>query len=409
MNTQEPPEVRLGTFSLNLWFTGQVISYFLPPSVAAGPGEWMTSIAAVAMVIAGIARTTTNWHQLPYGLQQFVTAGMLILVPMTLMGIFKGLDDPLYTALQAVPWFGAIFLPALGVPRLPRSILTSFRWHAFIGVLITAWVVSRNWGVLSSEFIRRDETLGIKGVQFLLYSLFFQVFMIGRESLLHRLIALLGITLMLIIAFGSGTRQPIFLLSLVIAMAVWSTVRSESSQLMSATRKLVTLVSVLAIMAAVVFYIFSNLRGAVDLLSKRMNSEHEGTSLRENSRISEAKELVDQFRPIDYVFGRGIRGQFDNTAAPKQDNAHIGWFRTLLKGGLPMVLLLFIGYFLAGVRAAWSSRNDVMLAAALVVAYFGIKNATGNIILANGHFYIVAICVGAVYSELGRLAGPRRP
>jgi hypothetical protein len=408
---EESPETKLAVAALNLWFVGQCISVFLRPTQSAGLGEWMTSVAALAMVFAGIMRCLSSWPKLPYAAQQLVIIGTALLVPMTLLGVIKGLDDPLYTALQALPWYAAVFLPALGAPRLPRVFLTVFRWHAFIGVTLAAYVLYTNWAVISSDSIRRDETLPIKVVQFVLYSLFFQMFRMPSERWFHRLVALAGLAELLIIAFASGTRQPIFLLALVVALAVWVTLRSAQGIAVShAGGKLGAIIVAVCVLSGVVYYIYGNLLGAVNLLEKRMTAQNVGTSLRDNSRAEEVRQLVDQFGPVDYVFGRGIRGEFDNTAAPNQDNVHIGWFRTLLKGGVPLVLFFLLGYVLYGVRRLLASRDGLVLACAAIVTFFGFKSATGNIILANGHFYIVALCLGSLLAapdSLGRAPGHR--
>lgn len=400
-------EVRLGLVALNLWFLGQFLSILMPAVESAGIGQWMTSVSALLLVLAGLARCLSSWQHLPPANQQFVIAGTVILVPMTLQGVIDGMDDPLYTALQALPWYAAVFLPALGSPRLPESFLAVFRWHAFIGVAITSFFLSTNWSLLASDSVRREETLEIKVIQFLLYSLFFQVFRISNETWPHRLVALVGIAQMLIIAFGSGTRQAIVLLAVVLMLTLWVTFRSVHGMAgASAFRKFGVLLFVAGFLLATVYYIYSNLLGAVDLLNKRMTSDREGTSLRENSRLAEVSQLIDQFGPTDYMFGRGLRGEFVNTAAPKQENVHIGWFRTLLKGGVPLVLLMAIGYVLIGIRRFSTSRDGLVLACAAMAMYFAIKNSTGNIILANGHFYIVALCLGSLFAPTDPFSRP---
>ena len=367
----------------------------------------MTSVAAVVMVIAGLIRCLSSWHSLPPLAQRFVLAGTVLLVPMTLLGIAKGLDDPLYTALQALPWYAAVFLPALGYPRLPAPFLTVFRWHAFLGVALTTYMLATNWSLISAETIRREDTLAIKVVQFVLYSLFFQVFRINTETWIHRLVALTGLAQMLIIAFGSGTRQPLFLLVLVVALAVWVTIRSvQGMAKANVGRKFGVVLAAIGFLSATVFYIYSNLQGAVDLLTKRMNAENAGTSLQENARLDEIRQLREQFGPVDYVFGRGIRGEFSNSAAPKQDSVHIGWFRMLLKGGAPLVLFFALGYALLGFRRFLASRDGLVLACASVVVFFVFKNATGNIILPSGHFYIVALCLGSLFAPVDPFSRP---
>ena len=398
-NQDESPEVKIAALALNLWFAGQAISVFMRPTESAGLGEWMTSVAAVVMVLAGLLRCLSNWHMLPAAAQHFVIIGTVLLVPMTLMGVVGGLDDPLYTMLKALPWYAAVFLPALGVPRLPPVFITIFRWHALLGVALTTYVLATNWSLISASSVKREETLAIKVVQFVLYSLFFQLFRIGAESWLHRLVALAGLAQMLIIAFGSGTRQSLVLIVIVVVIAIVVTMRSVHGMAgAGAGRKVAVVFAACCFLAATVVYIFSSLQGAVDLLNKRMSAQNEGTSLRENARIFEIKELIEQFGPIDYVFGRGIVGEFSNSAAPKQDNVHIGWFRVLLKGGVPLVLYFAVMYAMLGFRRLATSRDGVVLACAAIVTFFAFKNATGNIILANGHFYIVALCLGSLFA-----------
>lgn len=394
-------EVRIGFIFLNVWFLGQILAIFMPAVESAGLGQWMTSIAAFFMVLSGIMRCLSSWHLLPPATQQFVTIGTVLLVPMTLLGVAQGLDDPLFTALSALPWFAAVYLPVLGAPRLPAIFLATFRWHAAFGVLVTTYMLVANWSFISAESVNRGETLGVKIAQFALYSVFFQLFRISAETMLHRFVALAGLAQMLIIAFGSATRQAIFLLAFVVVLAVWVTFRSIHGMAASgAARRLGVILFVAAFLSSTVLYIFSNLQGAVDLLNKRMTSQREGTSLRENARLEEIRLLIDQFSPVDYVFGRGIRGEFVNTAAPKQESVHIGWFRTLLKGGIPLVLFFLIGYVLFGVRHFFSSRDGLVLACASMLVYFGFKSATGNIILANGQFYIVALCLGSLFAPV---------
>ena len=408
---EESPEVKLAVVALNLWFVGQCISVFLRPTESAGLGEWMTSVAALAMVLAGIMRCLSSWPKLPYAAQHLIIIGSALLVPMTLLGVTKGVDDPLYTALQALPWYAAVFLPALGAPSLPKVFLTVFRWHAFIGVTLAAYILSTNWVVISADSIRRDETLPLKVVQFTLYSLFFQIFRMSSEKWIHRFVALAGLAIMLTIAFASATRQSLFLLTMVAVLAFWVTLRSSRGGAVSQTgNKLGVIIVAACVLIGALYYIYGNLLGAVNLLEKRVAAQNVGTSLRDNSRSEEIRQLVNQFGPIDYVFGRGIRGEFNNTAAPKQDNVHIGWFRTLLKGGVPLMLFFLLGYVLFGVRRLLASRDGLVLACAAIVTFFGFKSATGNIILANGHFYIVALCLGSLFAapnHLSRAPGNR--
>jgi hypothetical protein len=212
-----------------------------------------------------------------------------------------------------------------------------------------------------------------------------------------------GILEMVAVAVASGSRQPIIILAGILAIWAWIMIRAETKT-GSSNRFAAKLFIVLAAtftLSAGILKLASSMQGGMDLLSSRVLQESGKGSFAENSRWDEVAMLTSQFSYTDYVTGRGVRGHFVNYAAPKQDNVHIGWFRTLLKGGLPVVLLLLLGPALAGVRTMAKCRMPIVLAAAGMGVFFLVKNSTGNVILAFGNYYLIAICFGATASFLG--------
>lgn len=403
-----PTEISAATFFLHTLFVGQAYSVFRPASEAAGAtaaglGEWTTSISGAALVAVGAIHTLKTWGSMAASLRRWILLAFVLVTPMVIRGFLESDGDPLYTALQSLPWLASVFLPALGAPTIHRKFLGVLRWHAFIGVTVCGLLLVGDRELIFSDYVDRSETLELKPMQFLLYSLFFQLFRFPEETLLHRLTCIAGILEMVAVAVASGSRQPIIILAGILAIWAWIMIRAET-QAGSSNRFAAKLFIVLAAtftLSAGVLKLASSMQGGMDLLSQRVLQESGKGSFAENSRWDEISMLTSQFSYMDYVTGRGVRGHFVNFAAPKQDNVHIGWFRTLLKGGLPVVLLLLIGPALSGVRAMARSRTPIVLAAAGMGVFFLVKNSTGNVILAFGNYYLITICFGTTARFLG--------
>jgi hypothetical protein len=416
-----PTEISAATFLLHALFVGQAYSVFRPASEAAGAtaaglGEWTTSVSGAGLIAVGAIHTLKTWGAMAPSLRRWILLAFVLVMPMVIRGFIESEGDPLYTALQSLPWLASVFLPALGAPTIHRKILAALRWHAFIGVTVCGYLLLADRELIFSDYVDRSETLELKPMQFLLYSLFFQLFRFPEESLLHRLIAIAGILEMVAIAVASGSRQPIVILAGILGIWAWIMIRAEAKA-GSSNRFAAKLFIVLAAtftLSAGILRLASSMQGGVGLLSQRILQESGKGSIVENARWDEIAMLTSQFSYMDYVTGRGVRGHFVNYAAPKQDNVHIGWFRTLLKGGLPVVLLLLLGPALAGARALRRCRMPLVLAAAGMGVFFLAKNSTGNVILAFGNYYLIAICFGTTASFLGskpeqtsRLNNPR--
>lgn len=385
-------------------FLGQLLSFFLPRGGAAGVGDWISSIGALTLVICGMADSYSKWGRLPSQLRAWILCAAAIATFESARGFFDD-EDFLKTMLESLPYFAMFSLPALGFPRIPNSLAKAFTLHAIMGVVACAYVLATNRGMLTAEVVQRTETLELKPIQFTLYSLFFVFFRFTQVSLFVRIIAAIGLLEMAAFAVTTGTRQAIILLSATILIGIWVAIRSEFAKQVKAklkqvnfTRRVLIVVGMVGILGFGGYQITKRLTGGMALLQSRMSTDREGTSIRDNSRWNEIQQLTEQFQIEDYAFGRGVRGSFVNSAAPNNDNVHIGWFRVLLKCGLGMVFLLFIGPVWCGVRSILKSRQPEVLAAAASCCYFAVKNSSGNIVLAYPIFYLSMICFGTCAS-----------
>lgn len=246
---------------------------------------------------------------------------------------FATADDPLKTALESLPYLGIVFLPVLGFPRIPPSLLNAFKIHAVLGVITCGFVLVTNRGIVTADVVDRADTLALKPVQFALYSLLCSSGF--RRYPIVRAVVVIGIIEMMAFAVVSGTRQAIVLLSGVVLCGLWISMRAYGTNSfksihsrMRVTKKMFLAGTVVMALIAGSYMIATRLTGGMELFTSRLSSQGDRTSIRQNSRWYEIQLLIEQFDVQDYALGRGVRGTFINPEAPKQDSVHIGWFRS---------------------------------------------------------------------------------
>ena len=262
-------------------------------------------------------------------------------------------------------------------------------------------MIISNWGLVTASTVQRSEGLAIKASKGALYSVYFLLFRLSVESVWVRAATIAGYTQLAIFTVVSGTRQTILTLTVVSILALWTFMRSavnrtRASQIykIALSRRISLVISTTVILFGLVVYFIGQMGGGRDLMVGRLSQKVGGSSLWENSRWDEPKELLADFGVLDFMMGRGVLGTFRTHYGMQEDNVHIGWFEILLKGGIPMVLLVLASPVFLAARVLLQSREASLLAAACMCAYFAVKNCTGNGILPTPIFYLLVVCHG---------------
>jgi hypothetical protein len=383
----------------HLIFLGQLLMFFVPRGNSAGIGDWMSSVAAAGLVVVGAIQTSSKWRSFPISLKRWTSFAILACAVAIARGFAD--EDILKTLLESLPFLAIAFFPAIGFPVIPSALIRAWTIHAVIGVLACAFVLITNRSTITAEVVQRSDTLELKSIQFALYSLFFVFFLFLQNGSFVRTIVVVGIVEMAIFAIASGTRQAVVLLSGVILIGLWNIARVNAINADLLTlkssltgKKIAPIILVCSILALGGYFIAKQMSGGINLFASRMQTDRKGTSIVDNDRWIEVRSLIEQFAFEDFLLGRGVRGSFQNDAAPKQDNVHIGWFRVLLKAGVVMICLLIIGPVATGVRTFMRAKHPLVLSCAGMCCYFTVKNSTGNIVMAYPVFYLVMICFG---------------
>ncbi|MBL8868314.1 MAG: hypothetical protein JNK90_00915 [Planctomycetaceae bacterium] len=387
------------TWLFHAIFLGQVLMYFVGRGDSAGIGDWISTVSAAALCAVGAIHTQMKWNQLPQGLRNWIAIAGIVSGAAIVRGFTE--NDVLKTLFESLPYAAIVFFPAIGFPTIPKSLVHAFSLHALFGVLACGYVLVSNQSVVTADDIQRSDTLELKSVQFSLYSLFFVFFRLASISFLMRLVVIFGLVEMATFAVASATRQALVLLTGVVSIGIWNVVRASSEwgahgQVATpGAKKGLVLLLLVCVLGYGAYEIVTRLAGGMAMMEARLTTARTGTSIWENDRLFEVQQLIEQFEFVDLLIGRGVRGAFVNSAAPNNDNVHIGWFRVLLKAGVFMVALLVIGPVWNGVYGILHARDPVVLAAAGMCCYFAVKNTTGNIVLPFPNLYIVLVCFGA--------------
>lgn len=409
---RQPLWLNCAVLALHLTYAGNVLWVFSGKGQEAGLGSWIASIGGIGLIAAGLLRFTTGRKLGTNAMLWFLVSGVIVTLMASQTLLRDDLADGLYFALNLLPWVALCTIPLLGWPVVPDRLLKTFRVHGVIGVFLCALILVTNRHVLLAQTLVRSDGLAFKQAQYLLYPVQFLFFRYALESKLVRWVTLLGLAEVLSIAVVGGSRQPVGILGLTVVLGLWVLWRQRSPVIRrrSGVHRLRTVILIVVAVSSAAILIRYEIRGGYQLLMDRFAVDHGQSSLAENARWDEVRLLLDQFGLVDYAWGRGILGNFVNSAAPKQDSVHIGLFRCLLKGGVPLVLLVFWGPLFVGLRLLVRSRSARTLAVAANCVYFGVKNLTGNIILPFPFYYITLLtfgeCLGATQNQTAAHRAP---
>lgn len=414
----DAPEIRAAEVFLHLCFGSFVLMLFTDVTTAAGPAEWLLHASFLGLVLCGAVRLPGQFRLMPPAMRWWILSAGIITGQMILRSVlgFEWMQDPLQGARNLTLWAGLPFLPALAFPCVPRRLARAFRWHAIMGAAICGVALVLRRELLIATSVQRGEGLTTKESLYLLYSATYVLFRFAHTTTLAKCAAVLAMIELAVVAVISGTRQGIPLMALTLLVAGWCIVRGSSQAALAGLRKAVLLVGLLVALAGGGYWISQNMSGGIALLTSRITQQSGGGSLRENTRWLEIQTIMDELEPIEYFTGRGVLSASSVTgwyvSGGPWRGAHIGYANALLRGGIPLVVLLLIPGWMA-VRTLLVSRAPATLASAAMVLFFTAKNATGQGILVNLTYVISILCLGALLSAqpsrvLGRSASNSR-
>ncbi|MCZ7574932.1 MAG: hypothetical protein M5U01_40795 [Ardenticatenaceae bacterium] len=399
---------RLLLIGANLLFLGMSIAVFERETGINGvsKGAYTSWIAAMLLCAAALIRLMKRpFVPIPVSLRVWLGAGGAILFLMVFQSALNfsryGLKSIL---LESLPWACTVLLPVLGDPRFADSWRRIFRWHAVMGVVVNLFLLTQSWDLVINPLIYRYQLIPVVGNGLgLLYAVPYLLFLYGdlRPSL--RLVVSVGMIELLYLGLIRENRQAVFLVGVQLLLAVWIYWRGRISA--ASLRQNRNILASFLIIVSVFWF----LQAVLPEVSHRMMSLEtrflltEGErSITENVRWKEVSVFFEQLKPLEYVWGRGVSGTFDNTIIVQNPHfIHVGYVYAILKGGIPLLLLLLFGPVLVGVRALLSSREPYMLAASGMCAWLAVKLYTGNILSANATYYLALVCFGYCLYGLG--------
>jgi hypothetical protein len=248
--------------------------------------------------------------------------------------------------------------------------------------------------------VTREQALVIKSGQILLYSIYYVILLFSQLSPFMRFVAATGMVQLILFALVTQTRSSVVLVGLLLALALVINRRQrEASE--SGRRRRLWINALIAVGIFLVIQTTSDVwtRSFVETRS-RFELSSGSASITENVRWDEVEALFQQLELPELILGRGIQGVY-NSPLGMNYYVHIGYFYALLKGGLFLLFLILFGIVGIGLRVLLTSRDNVILLAAGMCSWFGIRLAVGNILYApNPTYYLVLVCLGLCLSSL---------
>jgi hypothetical protein len=363
---------------------------------SASRGTWVVFMGSAFLCLFSALYTfhRASINTIPKNVKIWMIVSGLIVSQMILQGLLKTMDDPLHVGRRGIAWIALVFLPILGAPEFRKTLLKLLRYHLIAGVLVVLYVLIAHWEVVTASYVLRQEGMEAKQGKALLYPLYFFMFSFKDISSFMKGIVAAGIIESLIQALVSGTRQAVVILTGVTVMSLWAYMRQRSLNRRGLTI-IVSSMVILTFLAGTVVFLRPRLKGAVELTKSRFDIEAGQASLKENTRLDEVKAfLFEAATPLDFLIGRGVTGSWEHVGGLGEQTIHIGYVRLILKGGLPLLLLMLIGPIGTGFRIWLTSRDPTDLAASGMCVWFAAKTLTGNITQAHPIFYLTIISFG---------------
>jgi len=364
----------------------------------------VSAISTGVFVIGAFVHALLRLRDMPRWAWIWLLATTPVAIQMLVQGFFVNPNGDIPgTGLDSLPWAALPLVPVLACHGMPRMLDAVLKLHALLGTVNITIILLMRSDLVTADVVKRSET--IEFVQSLgpSYSVFYVFLCLPRLGWFMRAAAIIGFAEYGMIGGLTGTRQSVVLFAMIAFMGVFIVFRSLTEHgvlRLKAGRQVGLGIVLVGMLGLGVLYYLTRMEGGVQLLTTRFMYAAGPSSIAENLRWEEARCLIEQFEGRDYLLGRGVIGEFENYYGVP-GNVHIGYLRIMLKGGVPLVLLVLAGPVLAGVRAMMRSRDPRVLAAAGVCLWFGAKTLVGNVALQyNASWLVVLLCFGACQAWL---------
>lgn len=350
------------------------------------------------LCLAALNRLARRSSGLPGSLLFWLGIGSSVVFLMLLRSTFDiGEVGIRRTIRSSVPWVITLLLPVIGDPETWDDLDQTFKWHAVIGVMVNLLSLSTTWELATSTRPRYLVASPIKSDLGLLYSVPYLLFLYGNLKPFMRIVVVVAMLEHLFMGVASESKGTVIDVGVIILLALWIHWRARREAQTGHDRKF--LANVLLIM--LVFWggqwMYSTLSHRIEFLKMSFLLSEGQKSIADNERWDEVGVFFEQLDPLEYIWGRGVEGSFYNRVVPQNPTyIHVGYVQAVLKGGIPLMLLLLLGLAATGIRVLLLSTDSASRAAAGVVTRLAIKLVMGNILTSppNPTYVISLICFG---------------
>ena len=148
--------------------------------------------------------------------------------------------------------------------------------------------------------------------------------------------------------------------------------------------------------------------GFSNLMDRFVGEEYSVIQKTKNDfRWIEASIVIEDFKPMDWILGRGSAGSWSNYSAfggMERSMTHVGYLHLILKGGVPLLLLFFVGPLGLGLFRLMTARKWETLACAGVLVAYSIDLITGGAPEQSLKIALVFLCFGRCIADKGHLS-----
>lgn len=278
--------------------------------------------------------------------------------------------------------------------------------HAIIGCVFTAFSlrsIQPTIGMMPdrSEILTDYSSLGALSI--LEYSVPFLAFTYSRQSRLGRITVVIGLTLWLAAYVIGQFRHGVIVVGLTILLSLYNHYRTGNLRgILPVVRPtLIVVLICLAITHSAVVWKDGLLTKSYQALVIRFTTDDPAqANYGLQARIHEGTYALSELSPLEWWTGRGItgtwsgRGGWDCSYKEQRDMLHFGPMHFILKGGIPLLVLLLIFPFAAGIKQLCSSRDPLMLASASVVFLWLVECLYANYSCPSPNAVLRFICAG---------------
>lgn len=218
----------------------------------------------------------------------------------------------------------------------------------------------------------------------------------------NKYFVLMGVTILLLIAFSTMRREDLLYIVLSLSGIVFFTLKKLSKKYVFLLGSLV----VLTISIIINFDFFLDIGAEIFPSKFEISSEGLLNTLTEDSRNS----LIDDFKydmKNDFMFGRGLEGKYSTpTFAPKydlvsggRDGIEIGFLQIILKGGILLLVVYLLVIFRALYLAFFRTNNQLTKILAFLIICHLIVMFWARVPAADANSMLLWLSVGFCFSE----------